>query len=277
MIALQKADQNCKKLIDRYEKGELNETTYIMLEGVLHRRISDNKQTFTTIVLPQVLIEPALHLAHEVAGHNGSTRTYMALRRRYYWKGMKKQIYKHCKQCPNCRLINLEIVKHPDLHFKIPTMPMQQVSMDLIGQFHPPSAKGNQYALTCICMLTGFVFCVPIPNKDMETVLKAYINKIYAYAGGSITILTDNGTEFKNKLFGQVAKELGVQHKIEPPPFHPASNGRIEGFHKFLKACLSKHITEHMEWDDVTDLATAAYNFFPNEHSKESPFFLMYG
>ena len=32
-----------------------------------------------------------------------------------------------------------------------------------------------------------------------------------------------------------------------------------------------------MEWDDFTDLATAAYNFVPNVTSKESPFFLMFG
>ena len=32
-----------------------------------------------------------------------------------------------------------------------------------------------------------------------------------------------------------------------------------------------------MEWDEFTDLATAAYNFVPNVLSKESPFFLMFG
>ena len=32
-----------------------------------------------------------------------------------------------------------------------------------------------------------------------------------------------------------------------------------------------------MEWDDVVPLACAAYNFLSDEHSRESPFFLMYG
>ena len=52
---------------------------------------------------------------------------------------------------------------------------------------------------------------------------------------------------------------------------------QIESFHYFLKACISKHITPHIEWDDVVPLACAAYNFLPNEHSKQSPFFLMFG
>ena len=90
-------------------------------------------------------------------------------------------------------------------------------------------------------------------------------------------ILSDNGTEFSNKLFETVAKELGVEHKIYSPPYRPQSNGRIEGFHAFLKTCLAKHVSPSVEWDEVCTLATAAYNFLPNEHSRESPFFIMFG
>ena len=40
---------------------------------------------------------------------------------------------------------------------------------------------------------------------------------------------------------------------------------------------MAKHIRGNKEWDEIVPLACAAYNFFPNEHSKESPFFLMFG
>ena len=149
--------------------------------------------------------------------------------------------------------------------------------MDLIGEFHPPTSKGKKYALTVICMLTGYVFCVPLRTKTAEEVLQAYIDNVYSKFGGSLKILSDNGTEFKNKIFEQVAKELGVVYKLYTPPYHPASNGRIEGFHAFLKACISKHVSPQLEWDALVLLACAAYNFLPNEHSKESPFFLMFG
>ena len=81
----------------------------------------------------------------------------------------------------------------------------------------------------------------------------------------------------KINFLKNLAKELGVEFKCYTAPYHPQSNGRIEGFHHFLKACMSKHISKTMEWDEVVHLATAAYNFFPNEHSRESPFFLMFG
>ena len=126
-------------------------------------------------------------------------------------------------------------------------------------------------------MLTSYVFCIPLKTKTAEEVLQAYIDHVYSKFGGSIKILSNNGTEFKNKIFEQVAKELGVVHKLYTPPYHLASNGRIEGFHAFLKACISKHISPQLEWDDLVPLACAAYNFIPNEHSKESPSFLMFG
>ena len=154
---------------------------------------------------------------------------------------------------------------------------MQFISMDLIGEFHPPSAKGHRYALTVICMLTGYTFCIPLKTKTAAEVVKAYVDNIYSKFGGSIKILSDNGTEFQNELFTQVAKELGVEYKIYTPPYHPQSNGRIEGFHNFLKACLSKHVSSRLEWDDVVPLACAAHNFMLNEHSKKSSFFLMFG
>ena len=71
---------------------------------------------------------------------------------------------------------------------------MQFISMDLIGEFHPPSSKGNRYALMVICMLTGYTFCIPLRSKRAEEVVRAYIDNVYSKFGGSVKILSDNGT-----------------------------------------------------------------------------------
>ena len=68
-----------------------------------------------------------------------------------------------------------------------------------------------------------------------------------------------------------------MERKIYTPPYQPQSNGRIEGFHNFLKSCLTKHISRNREWDDIAPLTTTSYNWLPNQHSKESPFFVMFG
>ena len=115
-------------------------------------------------------------------------------------------------------------------------------------------------------MLLGYVFCVPLRTKTAEEVIQAYIDNVYSKFGGSLKILSDNGTGFKNKVSEQVAKELGVQYKLYTLPYHPASNGQIEGSHAFLKSCIAKHDAPQLEWDVLVPLACAAYNFIPNEH-----------
>ena len=278
VIQLQMVDPFCNSIMDRLLARTLPEgDPYYLSEGVLHKYVTDNKQRFETVVAPQSLIKHLLEMAHDHLGHNGSTRTYAILKRLYYWKGMKNMVKRYVKQCQQCRLHNVTAARYAKHHFEVPSAPMDFICMDLIGEFHPPSAKNNRFALTAICMLTGYTWCIPIKNKFQETVVQAYLDHIYAQFGGSRKILSDNGSEFKNELFTKVAQELGVQFKAYTAPWHPQSNGRIEGFHRFLKACMAKHISKDLEWDDLTPLACAAYNFLPNEHSKESPFFLMFG
>ena len=107
--------------------------------------------------------------------------------------------------------------------------------------------------------------------------MKAYMDHIYSNFGGSIKILMDIGTEFKNKLFKEVVKKLDTEFSIHSPPYRPQSNGKIGGFHRFLKTCIGKHINYGLEWDELTPMATACYNFFPNCNARESAFFVMFG
>ena len=67
-----------------------------------------------------------------------------------------------------------------------------------------------------------------------------------------------------------------MEFKLHLTIQHP--NGRIEGFHAFLKACIAKHVKPHLEWDVLSVFSMLLLTIFiPNEHSKESPFFLMFG
>ena len=146
---------------------------------------------------------------------------------------------------------------------------MDFIAMDLIGEFHLPSSQGNRYTLTGVCMLMGFTWCIPIKSKKAADVARAYMQHVYSVLGGNTKILTDNGTEFKNEVFKDVLQKLGTEKLIHSPPYRPQSNGRIEGFHRYLKACIAKHMRNGLEWDQITAMATAAYNYFPNMSAKE--------
>ena len=99
-----------------------------------------------------------LILAHDKQGHNGFRRTYASLKNRYHWKGMKKSVYQHCTNCQVCVKHNIKTQQLKNEHFSSPPQRMEFIAMDLIEEFHPVSSKGNRFALTTVCMLTGFTF-----------------------------------------------------------------------------------------------------------------------
>ena len=197
---LQIQDTFCSHILAQIEKGNIKEgQIYIIQNKLLKRYVSDGNKTYKTVVLPRALTAQILKMAHDDLGHNGTHRTYMLLKRLYYWKGLKPSVAKHMQRCYHCQRRNKRVVKYATLHFDIATFPMQFISMDLIGEFHPPTTKGKRYALTIICMLTGYVFCIPLKTKTAEEVLQAYSDNLYSKFGGSLKILSDNDTEFKRR------------------------------------------------------------------------------
>ena len=77
-------------------------------------------------------------------------------------------------------------------------------------------------------------------------------------------------------MWEEVYKRLRTEHRITPI-YSPQCNGRIEGFHKFLKATVGKQIQKGLRGGDLFWKATSAYNFFPTDSSGNSLFFLMFG
>ena len=274
---LQMNDTYCRDVAKKLHKDMELQKIFIKEEGVLYRLWIEEGRTFKCILVPQVLQDFMIILAHDYSGHNGSRRTYNCLKRQYYWPGIRKQIFRHCKKCKECILQNQGQPEKCFGHFDSPDLPMEFICMDLVGPIHLPSSRGNKYVLTVIDMLTGFTIAVPIKNKNAETICDAYRDNVYCVFGGSSRMLTDNGSEFKNKEMQEVCDTLGLKH-IFSPVYTPQSNGRLEGWHRFFKACIAKHIRGGgVEWDELVPLAISAYNFFPCQSSKESPFVLMFG
>ena len=230
MMELQEQDLLIGRLRKEWKANNLDQNHFTMERDILRKKKIINGILYKPILVPDILKDCLLMLAHNEQGHNGFRRTYNALRYTYHWKGMKPAIQKHCTRCITCAKHNISVQQLKKEHFKVPPQPMEFIAMDLIGEFHPASSKGNRYALTAVCMLTGFTFCIPIKSKKAEDVVKAYLDNICCVFGPSKRILTDNGTEFKNKMWTEVFKRLRTEHRTSPI-YSPQCNGRIEGFH----------------------------------------------
>ena len=277
MELLQRHDDTCRGIAKKLRQDKHMNKLFMLKSGLVYRLWCEDGKTAECVVIPEVLREPLLMLAHNYSGHNGFRRTYNAMKRQYYWPGIRKDILRHCKKCHQCSLQNQGTGEIGFDHFEVPSLPMEFICMDLVGPISPQTSKGNRYMLTVIDMMTGYTIAVAIPDKRAETVYKAYRDNVYCTFGGSSRILTDNGTEFKSKEMKQICEDLDIK-QVFSPVYTPQANGRLEGWHRFLKSCIAKHIRgAEVEWDDLIPLAVSAYNFFPCQSSKESPFVLMFG
>ena len=91
------------------------------------------------------------------------------------------------------------------MHMKLPKDHLFQKACDLTGPSQP-SSKGNTHVLVCTCLLTNYPIAIAIPHKIAETIIQPYLQNMYASFGGSFTLITNNGNEFKNKLFQNIAE-----------------------------------------------------------------------
>ena len=151
---LQKNDMYCREVAKKLHRDVELQKIFIKEKGVLFRLWTEDGRTFKCILVPKVLQDFMIILAHDHSGHNGSRRTYSCLKRQYYWPGIRKQVFRHCKQCKECVLQNQGQPERTFGHFDSPELPMEFICMDLVGPIHPPSSRGNRYVMTVIDMLT---------------------------------------------------------------------------------------------------------------------------
>ena len=182
---LQKRDTYCRDIASKLQKGQHMNKMFVMENGVLYRLWLEHNRTCKCILVPEVLRDALLTLAQQHNGHNGPPRTYSALKREYYWLGMCKDVFKHCKFCHEYRLQNQGQSDDEFKHFTVCELPMEMICMDLVGPISPVTSARNKYILTIIDMLTGFTVTVPIPDKKAETVCGAYRDNVYCTFGGS--------------------------------------------------------------------------------------------
>ena len=176
-----------------------------------------------------------------------------------------KKMYQQCNRyvcwCPECKQVTLKEPQSINLQLQVLQFPMSFISMDWLGPYHE-TEKGNQCALTIICMFTNYMFMIPLRSKCSDEVLKAYLTCVYLTFRGSKYILRNRGSDFTSKPFTWLANELGLI-KVHTSPYTPTGNSIIEWTHACLKASLRKLICNHrVDWDEIACTAIWHIGYF---------------
>lgn len=232
----------------------------------------DFKENKARPFVPKTLRRRIFEKFHNLA-HPGIRATTKLISSRFVWPSMNKDIREWTRTCIPCQRSKIQRhTRTPFQKFEIPDERFKIVNLDLVGPL--PSSKGFSYCLTLIDRYTCWTEAIPIPNITAETVAEAFYSQWIARFGTPQKIITDQGRQFECSLFHTLSALLGMQ-KTRTTPYHPQSNGKIERWHRTLKAALKAHSND--KWVETLPTILLGLRCVMRDDADATPAELTYG
>ena len=231
------------------------------------------------LVVPETLKERVMYLHHASApaAHVGMARTYMSVREKYYWQGMKLDIRRYVLAC-HCQGIKQRAQEVNFADTKLNSYwPNDLVAIDCAGPL-PASAHGNRYMVLMQDCFTKYIEVVCVPQLNAAIIAHAIFYEWIRRYGPMRRLLSDNGPEFQNELVIQGLCDLCGVSKVFTTAYHPQSNGTVERLVRTVKQLLVAQMDSLPgSWDDRVPLISFAYNHTLHGETGEVPYYLWYG
>ena len=117
------------------------------------------------------------------------------------------------------------------------------VHMDIVGPLPAINNSPFRCLVTFIDRRTNWIEAHTVHSITVEEVCHAFPTSWFSRFGVPLYITTDRGTQFESHLFAQFSQTLGFC-RLRTTSYHPQSNGKVERFHRTLKAALMSSKTD---------------------------------
>jgi hypothetical protein len=134
-----------------------------------------------------------------------------------------------------------------------------------------------QYILVFKDALTKWVELFALPDKSELSVAECLFDEILMRHGAPRVLISDQGTEFVNKVVDQIAILLRIR-RVTTSPYHPRADGLAENQVSTLKDMLSAYVNVFQtDWDDYLAIVAHYYRTTVSSATGYTPYFMMYG
>ncbi|OXA39193.1 Retrovirus-related Pol polyprotein from transposon opus [Folsomia candida] len=117
-------------------------------------------------VLPLSLRKEILHMFHDAteAGHMGVRKTQLAIKRRFFWDCMNKDIHEYVKSCTKCQEFKIERAKPKGFLGHVPqaNAVFENIFIDFIGPYPASRYRRDKYCLAVVDQLSNWVELFPM-------------------------------------------------------------------------------------------------------------------
>jgi transposase InsO family protein len=239
--------------------------------------------TALVMLNPEEVQKSLLETYHDgtTAGHPGQIKTYLALRRDYWWPNMKKFITQYIQGCATCQE-NKPIMRRNNLGLYPITLeegaqPFQMVAMDLIVKL--PKSQGYDSILTITdhdC--TKGVILVPCSESmGAKELAQEYKQWVFPFVGIPLKIISDRDTRFTSHFAKEVCTQLQIKQNISTA-YHPQTDGQSEKMNQHVETMLRIICNyQQTDWADYLPMVQYMINARVSETTKKTPFELWMG
>jgi len=224
------------------------------------------------------LILNEFHTSH-YAGHPGYQKMLTALRKEYYWPGMKKHVAEYLARCLECQQIKTEH-QHPAgllQPLPIPEWKWEIISMDFITGL-PKTKRNNDSIMVVVDKLSKAAHFIPVQSTYRAVqIAHIFMQNVFRLHGLPKTIISDRDVKFTSAFWRALFAELGTQLNFSTA-YHPQTDGQTERVNQMvedmLRACVMQKPTQ---WEDYLHLVEFTYNNGYHTSIQMSPFEVLYG
>eukprot|EP00253_Pinus_taeda_P016981 PITA_16981 len=219
------------------------------------------------------LIMDEFHVSH-YAGHPGYQKMMTAIRKDYFWPGMKKKIAEYLARCLECQQIKAEH-QHPAgllQPLPIPEWKWEIISMDFITGL-PKTKKNNDSIMVVVDKLRKAAHFIPVQSTYKATqIAHVFMQNVFRLHGLPKTIISDRDVKFTSAFWRTLFADLGTQLNFSTA-YHPQTDGQKERVNQVVEDMLRAYVMQQPTlWEEYLHLVEFAYNNGYHTSTQMSPF-----
>jgi hypothetical protein len=185
----------------------------------------------------EILLDEAHNSAYSI--HPWTTKMYLDLKTRYWWRGMKKETAQYVARCDTCQRTKAEHQRPAGLlqPLPVPKWKWEEIDMDFVIRL-PRTQTGNDSIRVIIDRLTNVAHFIPVKTTfEGATLARIYFKEIVRLHGIPRKIVSNRGTQFTSKFWMSLQQAMGTKLDFSTA-YHPQSDGQTERVNKVLEDLL---------------------------------------
>jgi len=209
---------------------------------------------------------------HDGVGHRGEWAVWEAIRIRFYWPGMRKDVMEYVKSCHTCQLRSTKKM-HIPITVSRPVALFVKVYLDVMKM---PEAQGKNWIVACRDDMSGGAEGRAIPSDNARALASFFVEQVIFRYGTVDEVVTDNGPSLSGE-FARIVNKYNIR-QIKISPYNSQANGVVERGHYIIREALVRICAGDMsKWPSLLPAALYADRITVRRATGFSPYYLLHG